>query len=114
MLHAVCRFSLAAGPVRIQADLPQVYWSIALFNRGGISVYSLSDRGAEQRPIDILVANQAQIAAIRENPPEDFENIIVLDWATQDGFAIIHALDQSPGVGKVIESAIAGAKCSTF
>ncbi|MDR3496213.1 MAG: hypothetical protein P4L82_16565, partial [Ancalomicrobiaceae bacterium] len=65
MAHAVCRFSLANGPVRIRAEMPDVYWSIALFNRAGINAYSLSDHGVEQRAIDILIANADQIAAIR-------------------------------------------------
>lgn len=114
MAHAVCRFSLANGPVRIRAEMPDVYWSIALFNRAGISSYSLSDRGVEQKAIDVLIANADQIAAIRDNPPDDFENIIVIDWATNDGFAMLRALAQSAGTEKVINDAFAKATCTTF
>jgi uncharacterized membrane protein len=114
MEHAVCRFSLAQGPIRIQADMPDTYWSIALFNRGGLSSYSLSDRAADQKPIDILVASADQIAQIRENPPDNFDNVIIIDWATQDGFAIIRALVQTPGSDKVIEDAFKAATCAPF
>ena len=113
MAHAVCRFSLDAGPVRIRATMPDLYWSVALFNRRGVNAYSLSDRGGEQRPIDIVLATPEQIALIRENPPEDFENIIVIDWNTRDGFAIIRALVTDAGTEPLINSALDAATCST-
>lgn len=114
MEHAVCRFSLANGPIRIRAELPDLYWSIALFNRDGLSNYSLSDRSSDQKPIDILVATAAQIAQIRENPPDNFDNVIILDWASRDGFAILHALVQTPGTDKLIEAAFNAATCTPF
>jgi len=114
MEHAVCRFSLDNGPIRIKADMPDLYWSIALFNKADLSNYSLSDRAADQKPIDILIATPDQIAQIRENPPDNFDNVIILDWATSEGFAIIHALVQTPGSDKVIEAAFKAATCAPF
>lgn len=114
MEHAVCRFSLSQGPIRIRADMPDLYWSVGLFDAAGLNVYSLSDRAAEQKPIDILVANAEQIAAIRANPPDNFDNVIILDWATNEGFAMIRALDRTPGSSKVIEAAIKAASCAPF
>jgi uncharacterized membrane protein len=114
MEHAVCRFSLANGPIRIRAEMPDLYWSIALFNRAGLSSYSLSDRAADQKPIDILVANAEQIQQLRDNPPDNFDSVIILDWAGRDGFAIIHALVQTPGSDKVIEDAFKAATCQPF
>jgi uncharacterized membrane protein len=46
ILHAVCRFSLGEGPVRIRASLPDDFWSVALFDRRGRNLYSLNDRSA--------------------------------------------------------------------
>lgn len=114
MEHAVCRFTLKNGPIRIRATMPDLYWSIGLFDPAGLNVYSLSDRAADQKPIDILVANAEQIAQIRENPPDNFDNVIILDWATNDGFAIIRALVQTPGSGAVIDQAIKQATCAPF
>ena len=114
MEHAVCRFSLAHGPIRIRADLPDLYWSIAIFNRDGLSPYSLSDRAADQKPIDILIATADQINDIRDNPPDNFDNVIILDWASTEGFAILRAFVQTPGSDKVIETAFNAASCAPF
>ncbi len=114
MEHAVCRFSLAGGPVRIKAEMPDLYWSIAIFNRDGLNAYSLSDRAADQKPIDILVATAGQIAEIRENPPDNFDNVVIIDWTGTDGFALIRALVQTPGSEKIIRDAFSAASCDVF
>jgi uncharacterized membrane protein len=114
MEHAVCRFNLSKGPIRIRADMPDLYWSIGLYDAAGLNVYSLSDRAADQKPIDILVANSEQIAQIRETPPDNFDNVIILDWGSNEGFAIIRALAQTPGASTVIADAIKSASCAPF
>ncbi|WP_407047997.1 hypothetical protein [Methyloraptor flagellatus] len=111
MAHAVCRFSLAKAPVRIKAELPDNYWSIALYDRAGLVVYSLNDRAAEQKPIDVLIATAEQIAQLRENPPEDFENIVIVDWPDRDGFAMLKAFVPTPSLRPEIEAALGTASC---
>ena len=113
MAHSVCRFSLAKGPIRIKAELPDNYWSIALYDRNGLNVYSLNDRAAEQKPVDILIATAEQIAQLRENPPEDFEDIVIIDWPGRQGFAILKAFVPERSMTAEIEAALGTARCQT-
>lgn len=106
-----CRFTLKEGPVRIRAALPDLFWSVALFEGRGVNVYNLSDRAIGQKPVDILVADPEQIAQIRENPPADFNDIIIVDWKTGRGFAVVRIFAPTAADGADAEAAMAKATC---
>jgi uncharacterized membrane protein len=89
MLHAVCRFSLSSGPVRITATLPDEFWSIAIFDRRGRNVYSLNDRSAEHTRLDLAVITPVQMAQLRQDPPESLETAIVIELPLSEGFALL-------------------------
>lgn len=49
MLYAICRFDLSAGAVEVNAVLPEVGWSLALYTRQGDNFYATP--GQSQRPV---------------------------------------------------------------
>lgn len=89
MLQAVCRFSLARGPVRMTAALPDDFWSIAIFDRRGRNMFSLNDRSAERTRLDVAVITPIQMAQLRQNPPESLETAIVVELPLEEGFAVL-------------------------
>ncbi len=89
MLQAVCRFSLAEGPVRMTAALPDDFWSIAIFDRRGRNMFSLNDRSAERTRLDLAVITPVQMAQLRQNPPESMETAIVVELPIEEGFAML-------------------------
>jgi uncharacterized membrane protein len=109
--HYVCRFTLTDGPVRIRATLPDTFWSLALFDGHGINAYNLNDRALGQKPIDLLVADAEQIAQIRENPPADFNDIIIVDWASTRGFAIVRIFAPNASDQRDAEASMTRATC---
>lgn len=92
MLHAVCRFSLAEGPVRITADLPEDFWSIAVFDRRGRNIYSLNDRSAERTRLDLAIITPVQMAQLRQDPPQSLERAIVIELPIEEGLALLRVL----------------------
>ena len=52
MLYALCRFDLKSGPVEINAVLPEVGWSLALYTRQGDNFYAAP--GQSQRPVPVV------------------------------------------------------------
>ena len=91
MLQAVCRFSLADGPVRVRAAFPDEFWSVAVFDRRGRNVYSLNDRSAEQSRLDLAILTPLQMAQLRQDPPQSLETAIVLEVSINVGFALLRA-----------------------
>ncbi len=89
MLHAVCLFSLADGPVRITANLPDDFWSIAVFDRRGRNAYSINDRSADGLDLDLAVITPVQMAQLRQDPPEALETAIVIELPIEEGIALL-------------------------
>jgi uncharacterized membrane protein len=112
MMEAVCRFNLANGPVRVRADLPDEFWSVAVFDRRGRNVYSLNDRAAERSRLDLAILTPVQMAQMRQAPPASLESAIVLELPIQAGFVLIRAFVPDETMLPSVTAALSGADCS--
>lgn len=112
MLHAVCRFSLADGPVRITAELPENFWSIAIFDRRGRNVYSLNDRSAERTRLDLAVITPVQMAQLRQDPPRSLDQAIVIELPLERGFALLKVFVADETTFQTAAEAVQSADCS--
>jgi uncharacterized membrane protein len=113
MRHTLCRFSLDAGPIRIKAQPGDGYWNLALYDRRGLPVWGLDDRAAALKGVDVLVATAAQVARLRENPPEELEDVVVVDWKDDAGFALLEVFRPLASQATDLAAALASARCST-
>lgn len=111
MAQATCRFVLDGGPIRIKATPPDVYWSLSLYDRRGLHVWGFDNRGAGQKAADVLVADEVQVAQLRENPPEEFEDVVIVDWKGREGIALLQIFRALPSMEGEIAAALKGAEC---
>ena len=56
LVHAVCAYDLTNGPVRLNARLPDNYWSISIYSPRGDVIYTLNDRQANATALTILIS----------------------------------------------------------
>ena len=112
MAFAVCRFSLAERPIRIHAALPADFWSAAIYDRRGRSVYSLNDRSAGEGGFDMVLATPVQMARMRENPVDALETTIVIELPVDRGFVLLRSFVADPTLLPETEAALAAARCS--
>lgn len=111
MAYAVCRFSLGKGPVRMQAKLPETFWSLAVFDRRGRNIYSLNDRSAENSTLDLVVATSVQIAELKQEPREALESSIVIENPGNSGFALLRVFVPDPTLAEEAIDALRRADC---
>lgn len=111
MAQATCRFTLDAGPIRIKAAPPDVYWSLSLYDRSGLHVWGFDNRGAGQKAADVLVADDVQVAQLRENPPDELEDVVIVDWKGREGIALLQVFRQQPSLDGEIGAALKAAEC---
>lgn len=111
MAQATCRFELDAAPVRIRFAAPDVYWSLSLYDRQGLYVWGLDNRGSGQKAADVLVAGEVHVAQLRENPPEQLEDVVIVDWKGRQGIALFQIFRQQPSLDGEIRAALAAAEC---
>ena len=112
MLYAVCRFTLDEGPVRISAELPDDFWSIAICDRRGRNVFSLNDRSAERSEVDIAIITPVQMSQIRQAPPEALETAIVVEQPLESGFVIMRVFVADDTVLPLARAALETADCA--
>ena len=112
MMHAVCRFSLADGPVRIRAVLPDDFWSIAIFDRRGRNIYSLNDRSSSGPKLDLAVLTPVQMAQLRQNPPESLDTAIVVEAPIELGFALLRVFVADESLTETATAALKTADCA--
>jgi uncharacterized membrane protein len=110
--HALCRFSVAAEPVRIRVAPPDRLWTLALYSRRGVNVYHLNDRVGEGKPVELLVMTGRQVARLRENPPEDLESLSVVEWpGAPEGAALLRAYTPTAAAREEFAKSLANARC---
>ncbi|MES0810665.1 hypothetical protein ABLO27_14380 [Roseibium sp. SCPC15] len=114
MKHAACRFELADGPVLFDASIPVSFWSIGLFNSAGEAVYSLNNRTAGAESLSMLVLTTEQLSILRENPPENLEDLIVIETDEISGFALLRAFVPHPSKADTVDKALMAADCGTI
>ncbi|POF31706.1 DUF1254 domain-containing protein [Roseibium marinum] len=115
MKHATCRFQLADGPVLFDASIPVSFWSIGLFNAAGEAVYSLNNRTAGAERLSMLVLTTQQLSILRENPPENLEDLIVIETPEPiSGFALLRAFVPHSSKADEVDLALRAARCGTI
>ena len=60
LVHALCVYDLAEGPVAINAAVPNAYWSMAIYSAGGEVFYSLNDRQAGVERVDLVIRQPSE------------------------------------------------------
>ncbi len=112
MLHAICRFTLSNGPVRVTATFPDEFWSAAVFDRRGRNVYSLNDRAVERSRLDLAILTPVQMAQLRQNPPASLETAVVLEIPIDEGFVLLRAFVPDASLLPSVTDAMDNADCS--
>lgn len=92
---AVCRYDIAAGPVRVQAEFAADGLVVMSFHdRWGASFYGLTDRGGLRGRLDAIILNQPQLEALDAARADDDEPVQELRLATptREGFVMARSL----------------------
>lgn len=113
MHHASCRFQLEDGPAFFDASIPVPFWSIGIFNTAGEAVYSLNNRTAGADRLSLLLITPEQLSILRENPPENLEDLIVIETEAISGFALLRAYVPHPTRRDAVNAALVQAGCGT-
>ena len=111
MVQAVCRFSLARGPVRVSAAFANQFWSVAVFDRRGRNIYSLNDRSADRAQLDLAILTPVQMAQLRQDPPASLETAIVLELPIDVGFVLLRAFVPDDSLMASVTASLKAADC---
>ena len=89
---AICLFDASAGPVHVaDADAPP-FWSLAVFDPGSNEVYSMNDRTAVERRVDVTLATPLQLIALRRSTPDALARSILVELPQPRGYVVLRTI----------------------
>ena len=108
---AVCRYDLAAGPLKLSVPVRTAYTSVSFYTRRGVAYYAINDRAAGRRIIELDLMTGAQ----RANLPDDEEvtaaDRLIVESPSQTGLIMIRALAPEVGLAPAARAALTAARC---
>lgn len=110
-VHGGCFLDLTIAPAVLSLTAPDRFWSLALYNDEGISTFSLNDRTAQDGTLDMLVVTPVQTAQLKENPPEDIDEIIVVETQSDSLIAVFRLYAPTAELRRSSRQALEAAIC---
>ena len=81
---AVCRYDLAAGPLKLRVPVSQAYTSVSFYTRNGVAYYAINDRAAGRRIIELDLMTARQRADLPEDEEVTAADRLIVEAPTAD------------------------------
>lgn len=110
-VHAACVYDLSRGPLSFSVPTSPDLTSVAFYTRQGRVFYSLNDRAAARRSIDLqLMTAQQRVLMPADDDITAADRLIIESPATQ-GIILVRAFVREEGARTNIRALVANAKC---
>ncbi|NDW03055.1 DUF1254 domain-containing protein [Jiella pacifica] len=110
-ITAGCRFSLVDGPVRIHAlEAGRAFWSASIYNRRGDNLYSINDRSAVDKVLDLMVGTREQLVdrSASEDAPQ---TQIPVEVEMTEGYMTIRVLVDEESKRPEVDDFVSSIRC---
>jgi uncharacterized membrane protein len=109
---AVCRYDLAAGPLKFSVPVSPAYTSVSFYTRGDIAYYAINDRAAGRRVIELDLMTTDQRSELPGDEEVTAADRLIVESPTLTGLIVIKALAPEPGLMAAAQAALKAAKCA--
>lgn len=107
-----CRFDLAEGVVRIHGTGSVPYWSISVYDRSGLNIFSFNDRSSSQGALDFVVATPVQMVDLRNDLPTQYDRSVFVEADIGEGIAVVRAFAPDGSWEPTVTAYLDGADCT--
>lgn len=111
MSYAICQFDLSKGPGVFAGQLPDDFWSIGIFDRSGIAVYSTTNRSGVGTSLQLGIFNPAQTRLLAEQQFEIEEGLLIVETPRNDVMAVVRLAPPHKAMRARYDAALAGLQC---
>ncbi|HET7412325.1 MAG TPA: DUF1254 domain-containing protein [Pararhizobium sp.] len=109
---AICVFHDTAGPIHITAGPPLPFWSLAVFDPQSNEIYSMTDRSAIERRVDVTLATQLQMIALRRAKPDALDKSILIELPGPEGYVVLRTVAEDKTWEPLARRFLQGADCA--
>lgn len=114
MRHAICTFDVSERPLRLTGFGVVPFWSVAVFDNASNEIFSMNERTSVRGQLDVVVANAAQLAAIRKAQPADLTQAINVEATREKGYVVLRSLMPQPSFQMEAERFLRASNCQPF
>ncbi|WP_185983137.1 DUF1254 domain-containing protein [Aureimonas mangrovi] len=111
-IAAACRFTIADGPVRLNAEAPRTFWSASIYSRAGDNLYSINERVALDGAFDLVVGTQAQFEQARIEGESGYEDAIPVVVTSNELYLTLRTLVESESRRPFAEAFARSVRCA--
>lgn len=108
---AVCRYDLSTGPLKLSAPVSPAYTSVTFYSRHGVAYYSINDRAAGRRAIELDLMTPQQHSDMPEEEDVTAADRLIVELPSVTGLIVVRALAPEPGLMTKARDALAAAQC---
>lgn len=110
-VYAACVYDLSRGPLAFSVPTTPDLTSIAFYTRQGRVFYSLNDRAAARRSIDLQLMTAQQRALLPGDDDITAADRLIIESPATQGIVFVRAFVREEGARPSLRALLASAKC---
>jgi len=91
-----CRFDLRDGVMRLHGEGSAPFWSVSVYDRTGLNIFSLNDGSSSRGELDFVVATPTQMIALRNAMPPELDGAAFIQADIDEGVAVVRTFAPDP------------------
>jgi uncharacterized membrane protein len=97
-VFGTCRFDLSDGPFSLSGETAPTFWSLSVYDRGGLNVYSLNDKSLQGNNLDVVIATPIQLTELQTDIPPELSNSVFVEVDAIEGFVLLRSYVPEEGL----------------
>jgi uncharacterized membrane protein len=114
LAYAVCRLDLGKGPGVVSGTLPQAFWSVAVYNRNGVVMYSTTNRDGIGQSLDLGIFNPNQTRLLAEQQIDIEQGLLIVESPADDVFVVVRLAPEQPVMRERYRTALGKLACGNI
>lgn len=114
LTYAVCQVNLSPGPAVVSGIMPDAFWSLAVFNRAGIVVYSTTNRDGIGQTLDLGIFNPTQTRLLAEQELETPEGLLIVESRDDEVFVVVRLAPPHRAMRERYKTALSNLTCGNI
>ena len=114
LTYAVCRIDLRQAPGMVSGMLPQAFWSLAVYTRSGVVLYSTTNRDGIGQNLDLGLFNQAQTRLLAEQQLDVAEGLLIVESRDDDVYVVVRLAPPHPVMRARYEAQLEKLRCGNI
>jgi len=112
LVYAVCRFDLLQGPGSLSGKLPIDFWSVGIFDKTGVAIYSTTNRSGGDQNLDLGIFSPAQTRLLAEHQLTLKTGVIIVKAPSNEVYAVIRLATPHPAMWQRYKETLKQLKCA--